>query len=455
MPRGEKRQQDVIEDVWKTAGIFSNHYLLERLPQAGTSIWPSDDVVSQKYKNIQVLYKKNIFGLRKGNEADTERRFIDKVFDELGYGYLNQNKIPATLRRQMPDYFLYASQKDADKAFKLSSSKKYRLAISIAEAKRWDHNLDQPSSGKGKASKGRFPHQQIRDYLNESEHLSWGVLSNGKEWKLFFKGSRTSRFFEIDLEKCLEDFHDFKYFYVLFRPESFIQDSYGKCLLDRIFEESLKFQEDVEKDLRGKVFKCVEWLGQGFLSRKENHLGKKDLNSIYHHSLIILYRILFVLNAEARDLLSTDPRTKYYKHYSLQRIKEKISQGRDEFIGAKTILYDALLELFNLINGDNEKLNKEMRVPRYNGGLFEAERYQFLNEKKVGDDIISKVINELSYRADKNGEVHSIDYKGLGERHLGTVYEGLLEHKFSLTNGEIVLKNDKGEIGRASCRERV
>ncbi len=153
MPRGNKRQQDIFEDVWKTSGIFSNHYLLERLQQAGTTIWPSDEVISQKYKHIQVLYKKNIFGLRKGNEADTERRFIDKVFDELGYGYLNQNKIPATIRKQVPDYFLYPSQNDADKAFKLSSSEKYRLAISIAEAKRWDHNLDQPSSGKGKASK--------------------------------------------------------------------------------------------------------------------------------------------------------------------------------------------------------------------------------------------------------------------------------------------------------------
>ena len=66
-------------------------------------------------------------------------------------------------------------------------------------------------------------------------------------------------------------------------------------------------------------------------------------------------------------------------------------------------------------------------------------------ENKAGDDILSEVIYELSYRTDKTGETHSIDYKGLGERHLGTVYEGLLEHKFSLTNGKVVLQNDKGE----------
>ena len=153
----------------------------------------------------------------------------------------------------------------------------------------------------------------------------------------------------------------------------------------------------------------------------------------------------FVLNAEARDLLSTNPQTKYYKHYGIQRIKDKVTNEKGEFISNKTVLYDDLLALFHLINGSDEKLNKDMSIPRYNGGLFDPERYKFLEENKAGDDILSEVIYELSYRTDKTGETHSIDYKGLGERHLGTVYEGLLEYKFSLANGKVVLQNDKGE----------
>jgi len=441
----KKQQTTLLKDLWITAGIFSSHYLLERLPQAGPKIWPSDEEVLSAYKAFQELYKKNIVGLRKGNEANTERRFIDKIFNKLGFGYLNQDKIPEAERRQVPDYFLYYTPEEADKAFELSPHKKYKLSISIAEAKRWDHNLDQPSSGKGKATKGRYPHQQIRDYLNESEHIRWGILTNGKEWRLYFKEGRSSKFFEIDIEACLEDLQKFKYFYILFRPDAFIKDSLDRCLLDNIYDESLRFQEDIERNLREKVFKCVEWLGHGFLSREENRLSKKDLDSIYHHSLILLYRILFVLNAEARDLLSTNPQTKYYKHYGIQRIKDKVTNEKGEFISNKTVLYDALLALFHLINGSDEKLNKDMSIPRYNGGLFDPERYKFLEENKAGDDILSEVIYELSYRTDKTGETHSIDYKGLGERHLGTVYEGLLEHKFSLTNGKIVLQNDKGE----------
>jgi hypothetical protein len=441
----KKIQPTLLKDVWITSGIFSGHYLWERLPQAGAKIWPSDEEVLSAYKAIQELYKKNIVGLRKGNEANTERRFIDKVFNELGFGYLNQDKIPEAERRQVPDYFLYSTTEEAGKAFELSPHKKYKLSISIAEAKRWDHNLDQPSSGKGKAQRGTYPHQQIRDYLNESEHIRWGILTNAKEWRLYFKEGRSSKFFEIDIEACIEDLQKFKYFYILFRPDAFIKDSSGRCLLDSIYDESLRFQEDVEKDLREKVFKCVEWLGHGFLSREENRLSKKDLDSIYHHSLILLYRILFVLNAEARDLLSTNPQTKYYKHYGIQRIKDKVTHEKGEFISNKTVLYDDLLALFHLINGSDEKFNRDMNIPRYNGGLFDPERYKFLEENKAGDDILSEVIYELSYRTDKSGDTHSIDYKGLGERHLGTVYEGLLEHKFSFANGKVVLQNDKGE----------
>jgi hypothetical protein len=438
-------QHDLSEKVWTTSGIFSTHYLLERLPHVNLSGWQTDEQILLIYNDIKELYEKNIVGLKKVNEANTERRFIDKIFDKLGYGYLNQDRIPRADHRHVPDYFLYSTTNDADKAFGLSNYDKYKLAVTIVEAKRWDRNLSEPSSGSGKSTKGRYPHQQIRDYLNESEHINWGILTNGRQWRLYSNKGRSSRFFEIDLEKCLGSFDKFKYFYILFKPSAFVKDASGKCLLDYASEESLRFHEDVEKNLREKVFGCVELIGQGFLSREENLLKENSLNIIYNHSLILLYRILFVLNAEARNLLPTNPQSNYYKHYGIQRIKDKVVHERGEFLSSKTTLYDDLLSLFGLINGSNEKLNVELGVPRYNGGLFDPDRYSFLASKKVGDDVISEIIYELSFRNATNGEVYSLDYKGLGERHLGTIYEGLLEHKFALINDRVFLRNDKNE----------
>lgn len=41
----KKIQPSLLKDLWITAGIFSSHYLLERLPQAGPKAWPSDEEV--------------------------------------------------------------------------------------------------------------------------------------------------------------------------------------------------------------------------------------------------------------------------------------------------------------------------------------------------------------------------------------------------------------------------
>jgi len=35
----------LTENLWITSGIFSSHYLLERLPQAGAKIWLPDEEV--------------------------------------------------------------------------------------------------------------------------------------------------------------------------------------------------------------------------------------------------------------------------------------------------------------------------------------------------------------------------------------------------------------------------
>ena len=127
-----------------------------------------------------------------------------------------------------------------------------------------------------------------------------GILTNGKEWRLYFKEGRSSKFFEMDIEACLEDLQKFKYFYILFRPDAFIKDSLGRCLLDNIYDESLRFQEDIERNLREKVFKCVEWLGHGFLSREENHLSKKT-STRYTITALFFYTEYFLFLMQRQE----------------------------------------------------------------------------------------------------------------------------------------------------------
>jgi hypothetical protein len=61
-------------------------------------------------------------------------------------------------------------------------------------------------------------------------------------------------------------------------------------------------------------------------------------------------------------------------------------------------------------------------VATFNGGLFDPQRYLFLEQYAVGDQHLQLAIDKLA-RVD--GQF--VDYRDLAERHLGTIYEGLLE----------------------------
>ena len=51
---------------------------------------------------------------------------------------------------------------------------RYAASAAILEAKKVNHPLSQRSK-----SQHRYPHQQIRQYLDEAQVISWGILSNG------------------------------------------------------------------------------------------------------------------------------------------------------------------------------------------------------------------------------------------------------------------------------------
>ena len=147
----------------------------------------------------------------------------------LGFGWNPRKAIPDTPVRYLPDFLLYASPDIADAAFQ--SKNFYADCFALLEAKRWGINL----SREGAKTKERSPQTQIRDYLSEASGLSWGILTNGGQWRLTCKRDRASSFFEFDLEQVLlaadqpelsaQARKDFHLFYALFRRTAFERDA--------------------------------------------------------------------------------------------------------------------------------------------------------------------------------------------------------------------------------------
>src|SRR5690606_24593046 len=66
----------------------------------------------------------------------------------------------------------------------------------------------------------------------------------------------------------------------------------------------------------------------------------------------------------------------------------------------------------------------------------------------VGDAALVQAIDLLSRRVagvSPQGDFESVDYRTLGVRQLGSIYEGLLEYHPRLVNGRVELVTDKGE----------
>src|SRR5439155_26535836 len=162
-------------------------------------------------------------------------------------------------------------------------------------------------------------------------------------------------------------------------------------------------------------------LAAGFLEDRRTRLKIKraptndELEEIRAATLTLLYRILFLLYAESRDLLPV--RESAYYEISLKQLKEEIAEAagvaqtaaderlRDRFTAKSTALYDRLSELFAVMDAGRASAN----VPTYNGGLFRSaaagddaadEREvivaRFLAEHKVTDFHLASAIDRLA-----------------------------------------------------------
>ncbi len=448
------------ERPWRTEGLFSPHYLTHRLPSPKSAAWPDTAEADAVFDFARALFAEKHAAVKTGSEEDAEGHWIVPLLDRLGFGHNARKAIPGIPTHRLPDFLLYASPALAGAAFQ--SKNFYADCLGLLEAKKWSVNL----SREGTKSKERSPQTQLRDYLSETPALTWGILTSGGRWRLLCKHDRASAFFEFDLERVLlaaqapetsgQARQDFRLFYALFRRAAFERDADGLCLLDTVRDEARLFKAEVERRLRVQVFDCVEILARGFLDNLDNALTAADLPVIYQNCLILLYRILFVLNAEARELLPTRPRDKasrgYCTSYGLEFVRRKLSApDGTEYDDDQTFALAARLHgLFTLINGrpgppGRRDKNAELNIPRYNGGLFAPDRYPFLEEKKVADSFLADALRRLAYRNDGPEQI-AFDYANLGERHLGSIYEGLLEHRLTpAPDGGLRLTNDKGE----------
>jgi hypothetical protein len=450
--------------VWNNQNLFSNNYLENRLPSA--ALWNEQKekaaIAFEEIKKAHNTIGKLRFG--PGEEAGLEDKFIRPVLSALGYEWDVQPTTERGTKKKRPDYALFKDRDtlEAARKDKQNTRRFFTQALTILEAKYWDRRLND-ADPKDTIDR-RDPTAQTVKYLDDVYHASesriqWAILTNGKVWRLFYykASSRSGNYFEIDLEEIIlrGDAEKFLYFYLFFAKAAFLPDSVtGKTWLNRHLEETEAYASRVSGKLKNLIFDNIfEGLAAGLIEYRRNELAitketEQDLQDIFKGCLTLLYRLLFLLYAESRGLLPVDDQARYYKK-SLKKLKEDIAHDLS-IIGLEGMSHNAfdywsrMESLFRIIDKGDRALN----IPVYNGGLFEAHPNGFLNKHKISDPFIAEAIELLTVDQDADytpGSTPFIDYSSLSVRHLGDIYEGLLEFHVRVADEEIVEVKEKGK----------
>ena len=453
-------------------GLFSDHYLAARLPELPE--WEGD--YAPLRSRLSALLDGKADALPTLSEAQTEQQFIRPVLDALGWSYETQITFRALGRDYRPDYALFLSEDRQRHARSTVSAREepcghpyLEKVAALAEAKYWERPLEERRADDARdrrLDRGRSPHFQIIDYLRDSG-VRWGILTNGRTWRLYLTGAETAEilYYEADLPGILEsgDPDQFRRFYLFFRADAFVPDEDGRCFLDRLREESQRYATEVEDSLKERVFdSVVRAIAEGFLHHLREHRGvevgpgdRGTLDRIYGGTLLLLYRLFFLLYAEARDLIAVGEGSGYAAR-SLGHLKEEILGAMRDGVSlgtTSTDWWDDLRNLFRIINQGDPGLN----VPRYNGGLFAPDGLgdpdiqpaaEFLEENAIADAHLAEALMLLTRHGEPEDDYSHpdfIDFRDLGVRHLGSVYEGLLEFKLNIADTHLARATEKGK----------
>jgi type I restriction-modification system DNA methylase subunit len=446
--------------------LFSHHYLTHRLPDHPE--WRQD--AGPALAALRRLYQAQKERLPLYNEDQTEEEFILPLLREV-LGFAGAYTVEASIRRQgrvqRPDYALFANAAAKQEADHHLGDERafYARAVAVADAKYWQRQLSQKRTDERDAWRNSNPSFQIVNYL-VATGADWGILTNGRLWRLYSRqvSGTATEFYEVDLFDVLEPDPDrpgdpldhFKRWWLFFRRAAFVPDSQGHSFLERVQQGSAAYARVVGDQLKERVFDQIfPLLAGGFVADMAWHgldtESQPARRQIQEATLSLLYKLLFLLYGEARGLLPVDHRG--YQRQSLTSMTQEMAQllERQEPLGDTAAnFYNRLLALFQLIDRGDRGLG----LPRYNGGLFhfdfrdpadrerQAANY-FLTRHTIGDRRLAQALDLL---ARLDGE--AVDYAYLGVRHLGAIYEGLLEYRLVVdeaASGTVHLENDKGE----------
>lgn len=239
----------------------------------------------------------------------------------------------------------------------------------------------------------------------------------------------------------------------LWSSDALLPDDDGKTGLDRYTEDSEKHAVGVSEDLREGLRISIEKIANEVLARRRAAgLQVEDLpelpQDVTTQSLRFLYRILFLLFAEARPELGVLPvgTAEYESGYGLDRLRELVQVPLTGRSAEGHHLHDSLHLLFGLVNAGHNPGIKDvdgLAFEPLRSDLFDPEKTPLIDGEgmRLSNRVLQEVLNLLLLSKpskNKNKQRGYISYAQLGINQLGAVYEGLMSYSGLIATDNMV-----------------
>ena len=304
-------------------------------------------------------------------------------------------------------------------------------------------------------------HLKFERLLRESD-VPCGLITNGKNVRLVYapKGETSGYItFQVDQMTTVAGRPIFAALYMLLCEERMFSMAASKRL-PAILANSRKYQNNVSTQLAQQVMAALFELLRGFQAADDQRGGEllksilaNDPQHVYHGLLTVLMRMVFILYAEDRGLVSDDE--VYVNHYSVSGLFKRLRSDEGRFPDTMDQRYGAwgqLLTLFRLIYSGGQ--HGELKIPSRDGYLFDPNRYPFLegrfddndvniysdperrspiNVPHVSDGVIFRVLHNLLVL---DGE--RLSYRTLDVEQIGSVYEAIMGFELQVSEGRSI-----------------
>ena len=313
-------------------------------------------------------------------------------------------------------------------------------------------------------SRRRSPHALLQEYLNAAGGPVWGLVGNGDTLRLVRENPSLTRpaYIEADLATMFDEeiFADFAVFWLSFHASRVTGDAHS--ILESWREAAHETGVRALADLRAGVIAALRQLGTGLVAHPDNtelrvrlESGALSLDTFFQQLLRLVYRLIFLLTAEDRDLLHApgsddQARTLYHAGYSASRLRERALRSR--FHDAHGDLWETVRIVFEGLGTGCAPL----ALPAL-GGLFRADQCPDVMAARLANQHLLGAVRALAYFT--TGETLSrVNFRDQDSEELGSVYESLLELHPRLYGAGALLRfgflgTDNGDVQDATVRE--